>query len=1136
MASATSASASSFGSSKSEGVLGIVYVCGEKTRGRLERVDALLGKKIKGLYGRTSHVVALVDKWELQWIDAGPTATGAKAISSIREQAKVQDALQDVKLQQLAFGKAHRAALTLDGDVFTWGTTNATFACGELGQALQDTPIKRSASATRSQNPEAQLHESSSKSLMSSARPSTSGSGVGGGGGFDVCEPRRVRVANDLLFTKVACGASHTAAIARSGDLYTWGRNFEGQLGHFIRTAPTETNTLQQGLCPWPKYVSAFLAKPRVVDVDCGAHFTVVLLQDGSVHSFGERFTGVTGEVRARERVDARPHCVLPRGTDGAPFVGIACGSAHSLAVTSSGQLYAWGTNSYGQLGLGHGDHHSTMQPHRVTTPPDTVWARVFAGGQYSAAVDNQQQLFTWGINHYGNLAHATTVSEPQHARCEFTPRRVDALLDVVVTTAVCAQRTMFAFAPSFVASLNPPCGEIGGGYELRLRGSGFWDAEDLTVRFIPLLEGRLVRGSLGRFDAATREVVCEVPKFSLHGDFAVEVAMNGKHFTTNGRVFEAFRLPQVSVVSIHDARLAGGDVLDLTLDGIIPLACRAPVLRFRPCEVDEDTGNVRLLDADAELSEPWPVVQAEGKATIAKDKDSAHAAEGNTHYIERTYHMTCVLPAVAPRTQPQLCVIEVSYNNGVHFAPIVLHESHHHRRHQEHQKLGNHDSTTGAADEFAHLDGKRQPSTIYFHDAHVVRAVPNTLLVDQLPETIDVHVTHLLTHPLDQLSVQLVVRPLVENAKAVDVATVDLPICSVAPDVITCAVPPLDDWRSPDTHKQAAQMAELQGLMNDDMAALMRPRWWRQQLKWGFHAALRVSMIATRSLLPPMDAYATKVFGLLALGNLVQLGPVLGPATGGTTITLDADFLHYDTNDVVVAFQYKDTSATAPGRCQPKIGPNGALTDQREIVCVAPAFPFGGQDADKDQAPDASATAMTVQVTVALDGVNFAQSSLEFTFYAPPLLVDVHPEEGLAGTHMAIKLDRLTISKNALVQLMVPSTGFTMVVPAETHEAHHTVEFALPTLPLTKDERVRVAVALNGQQFADRTVRDEQHSNGSGHGGATEGDMRASDSNKSLPPAKTPTSSATALGMPAAPGLYLTYKVAADAVNPTAT
>lgn len=151
--------------------------------------------------------------------------------------------------------------------------------------------------------------------------------------------------APELFFSQVSCGKHHSAAVTDGGDIYTWGRNFEGQLGQVFKTLPKEVNAVFNGICAWPKYVGFFLGKPRVVSACCGNTFTAVLLADGSVYLLGG------SSLRPASNANRSPNApgvstlnlILDKGSNGEPFVGIACGYDHVLAVTTAGEMFSWG-------------------------------------------------------------------------------------------------------------------------------------------------------------------------------------------------------------------------------------------------------------------------------------------------------------------------------------------------------------------------------------------------------------------------------------------------------------------------------------------------------------------------------------------------------------------------------------------------------------------------------------------------------------------------------------------------------------------------------------------------------------------------------------------------------------------------
>lgn len=96
----------------------------------------------------------------------------------------------------------------------------------------------------------------------------------------------------------------------------------------------------------------------------------------------------------------------------------LTCGHNHSIVVTNQSTVYAWGCNERGQLGLG--DTKLRSRPVRV----DRLWGipvvTVAAGGEHSLAVTTNGMLFSWGSNSAGQLGHPYNVEEAEemHKRC----------------------------------------------------------------------------------------------------------------------------------------------------------------------------------------------------------------------------------------------------------------------------------------------------------------------------------------------------------------------------------------------------------------------------------------------------------------------------------------------------------------------------------------------------------------------------------------------------------------------------------------------------------------------------------------------------------------------------------------------
>jgi oligopeptide transport system substrate-binding protein len=88
--------------------------------------------------------------------------------------------------------------------------------------------------------------------------------------------------------------------------------------------------------------------------------------------------------------------------------IAIAVGRNHSMALDDNGDVYTWGANSYGQLGLG--DTKNRSVPSKVTLPKGASEVKsIAAGGHHSMALDKAGNLYTWGANGCGQLGLGTT-------------------------------------------------------------------------------------------------------------------------------------------------------------------------------------------------------------------------------------------------------------------------------------------------------------------------------------------------------------------------------------------------------------------------------------------------------------------------------------------------------------------------------------------------------------------------------------------------------------------------------------------------------------------------------------------------------------------------------------------------------
>jgi len=96
----------------------------------------------------------------------------------------------------------------------------------------------------------------------------------------------------------------------------------------------------------------------------------------------------------------------------------IALGQEHALAIDAEGNLWSWGWNSHGQLGLGLANSATRHTPTRVTGGASS-WSSIAAGINQSFAIDTDGNLWAWGNGANGQLGLGNTSRQT-------TPQKID--------------------------------------------------------------------------------------------------------------------------------------------------------------------------------------------------------------------------------------------------------------------------------------------------------------------------------------------------------------------------------------------------------------------------------------------------------------------------------------------------------------------------------------------------------------------------------------------------------------------------------------------------------------------------------------------------------------------------------------
>ncbi|WP_137158011.1 hypothetical protein [Rhizobium sp. FKL33] len=262
----------------------------------------------------------------------------------------------------ISAGMLHGAFLTADGEVYVWGDNNQ----GKLGQG-----------------------DTSNYEVLTPVKVT----------GLDGVKIEQIYMAN---------GASY--AISDEGVLYAWGQNTNGQLGI--------GNLTNQGT-PVAVAASSFGGE-KVASIDWGTSYALVLTESGEVYAMGSNVQGQLGPEGVEDdgsfvRRSSTPlHVDIP-GT----VTKVIAGTNTSFAITEDGTVYGWGQSDYGQLVKGdivdglltNADTENSAVPTVIEGLPDNV-VDIHIGSRWVVALTADGEVWSWGRNDEGWLGLERTTGD----------------------------------------------------------------------------------------------------------------------------------------------------------------------------------------------------------------------------------------------------------------------------------------------------------------------------------------------------------------------------------------------------------------------------------------------------------------------------------------------------------------------------------------------------------------------------------------------------------------------------------------------------------------------------------------------------------------------------------------------------
>ncbi len=344
-------------------------------------------------------------------------------------------------VKQVSTGNEHSCALTVSGGVKCWGyNRSGQLGIGsELFQSLVPVDVSGLASGVKSVAAGGYF----TCALMETGGVKCWGENLSGSLGIGSTVQSRIPVDVTGLSSNVvmlSAGLRHVCALLNSGHVKCWGGNYAGAIGDGTSGTDRTTPVDVQGLS-------------NVKSIAAGGYHTCALLENGGVKCWGDN-RGAIGDGTTDTRL-------LPVDVIGMTgnVQAVTAGSGYTCALTDGGAVMCWGMNYSGQIGNGTLENTVTAT---TTLSLEAGVTALSAGSGHACALLNSGAIRCWGSDGYGELGIGS-----QARRYSATPV-VDNLPSEIFVNHTTGKPgsfftiTGFGFAPDGIGTLSANGTNIG--------------------------------------------------------------------------------------------------------------------------------------------------------------------------------------------------------------------------------------------------------------------------------------------------------------------------------------------------------------------------------------------------------------------------------------------------------------------------------------------------------------------------------------------------------------------------------------------------------------------------------------------------------------------------------------------------
>ena len=278
------------------------------------------------------------------------------------------------KIIKISAGTVHNLALTLEGKIYSWGSSQG----GQLG-----------------------LKEEYLLSLPDFKET------------YNIHEPKEIDFFKEKKLISISCGEAHSAAVDIEGKTWTWGYGSNGQLGLGFCEDDFEPGISQQKTRIFLPHNLKVLEKEKIEEVKCGKTFSMFLNEKREIYACGVNDLNQLGiDVKCMKHKKICYDVVIPTKLEylmRQKVIKLSCGEGHCIAIISgqenSNVIWSWGNNKFGQLGHGINIDKSLPKPinyllgfteNKDENDAKIQFEDISCGGFHSLCLEKYKEELNW--------------------------------------------------------------------------------------------------------------------------------------------------------------------------------------------------------------------------------------------------------------------------------------------------------------------------------------------------------------------------------------------------------------------------------------------------------------------------------------------------------------------------------------------------------------------------------------------------------------------------------------------------------------------------------------------------------------------------------------------------------------------